>query len=135
MRAVLNVVNLSTPLGLLLARVGGARPERGPRDTWLAPGWRPRFPDARAFTVGSVVLTRHDAVWLRSRPALLRHEDVHVTQYAWLLGLPLLPLYLLAAGVSWVVAADHSSWNPFERLAGLQDGGYPEARVRRGRRG
>ena len=36
LRAVLNWVNLSTPLGLALARVGGAVPERHERGTWLA---------------------------------------------------------------------------------------------------
>jgi hypothetical protein len=133
-RTVVNWVNLSTPLGLLVAVLGGARPERGPRGTWLAGGHRWRFPVASAFTIGSVVLSRHDVTWLRDRPVLLRHEDRHVTQYAWVVGPVLLPLYVLAAGVSWAVAGDHASWNPFERLAGLDDGGYPPATTRRARR-
>ncbi len=134
MRSVVNWVNLSTPLGLLVAVLGGATPERNGRGTWLAGGHRWRVPVASAFTVGSVVISRHDHGWLRARPRLLQHEDRHVTQYAWLVGPVLLPLYAVAAAVSWVVAGDHSSWNPFERLAGLDDGGYPPATTRRTRR-
>ena len=133
-RTVANWVNLSTPLGLLVARVGGARVERADRGLHLAGGYRFGFPVAGAFTIGSVVLTRRDVGWLRDRPVLLRHEDRHVTQYAVLLGTPLLPLYVLAAGVSWLVARDHSSYNPFERLAGLDDGGYPSPSPRWRRR-
>jgi hypothetical protein len=131
---VLNWLNLSTPLGMAVAVLGGATLERDDRGRWLAGGHRWRFPVASAFTVGSVVLSRHDADWLRARPRLLRHEDRHVTQYAWLVGPVMVPLYVLAAGVSWVVTGDHSSWNPFERLAGLDDGGYPPATTRRARR-
>ena len=134
LRTVLNWLNLSTPLGLGLARLGGARPERHGRGTWLAGGYRWRFPVAGAFTVGSVVISTHDHAWLRARPVLLQHEDRHVTQSAWLVGPVMLPFYVVAAGVSWVVAGDHASWNPFERLAGLADGGYPPATTRRRRR-
>jgi hypothetical protein len=123
-RTVVNWLNLSTPLGLLVARMGGATLERRGRGTYLASGYRRRFPTAGAFTVGSVIVSRHDTRWLRERPLLLQHEDRHCTQYAFLLGTPLLPLYLLAVLVSYAVAGDHASYNPFERLAGLSDGGY-----------
>lgn len=129
-RTVLNWVNLSTPLGLLLAWTGRATVTPGGRGTRLATGYRYDFPVAGAFTVGSVVLTRHDLDWLAARPAMLRHEDRHVTQYAFLLGVAMLPLYVLGVAFSWVVAGDHSSYNPFERLAGLADGSYPEPRTR-----
>jgi hypothetical protein len=133
-RTALNWVNLSTPLGLLVARLGGATLTRRGRGTYLAAGYRPRFPVAGAFTIGSVITSRHDLDWLRERPVLLRHEDRHCTQYAWLLGVVMLPLYLLCVGLSYVVAGDHSSYNPFERLAGLTDGSYPPARSRFSRR-
>ncbi len=129
-RTVVNWINLSTPLGLLVARLGGATVVRRGRGTWLASGYRYRFPVAGAFTIGSVILSRHDAAWLRGRPALLRHEDRHCTQYAFLLGPVMLPLYWLAAAVSYLLAGDHASCNPFERLAGLADGGYREPRRR-----
>lgn len=133
-RTVVNWVNLSTPLGLLVAKAGGATIERRGRGTYLAGGYRWRFPVASAFTVGSVVTSTHDLDWLRARPVLLRHEDRHVTQYAWLVGPFMLVLYVLSAGFSWLVAGDHSSYNPFERLAGLDDGGYPPPRSRRTKR-
>ena len=133
LRSVVNWVNLSTPLGMLVARAGGATLERGPRGTWLAGGYRWSFPRAGAFTLGNVVTSTHDADWLRARPRLLAHEDRHCTQFALLVGPLMLVPYLVGVLVSWVVAGDHSSWNPLERLAGLDDGGYPPptTRVRR----
>ena len=129
-RAVVNLVNLSTSLGLLLARLGGCEVVRHERDTWLAGGYRWPFPRAGAFTIGCVVLSHRDVADLRARPALLRHEDRHCTQYAWCLGPVMLVPYTLSVLVSWVVAGDVSSANPFERLAGLADGDYPPARTR-----
>lgn len=124
LRTVVNWINLSTLLGLLVARLGGATVVRRGRGTWVASNYRYRFPVAGAFTVGSVILSRHDIDWLRGRPALLRHEDRHCTQYAFCLGPVMLPLYFLAVGVSYLLAGDHATYNPFERLAGLVDGGY-----------
>lgn len=134
LRTIVNWINLSTPLGLLVARASGARVESAGRGIHLATGYPHRFPVASAFTIGSVVLTAHDRDWLCARPALLRHEDRHATQYAWLVGPFMLVLYGLGAAVSWVLAGDHSSYNPLERLADLDDGGYPPPR-RRGRGG
>lgn len=85
---------------------------------------------ASAFTLGNVILTRHDRDWCAERPALLRHEDRHCTQYAFCLGPVMVLLYVFFAGVSWLLSGDHASYNPFERLANLADGGY----VRRGPR-
>ncbi|MGJ9421366.1 hypothetical protein [Aeromicrobium sp. CF3.5] len=123
-RTVINWINLSTPLGLLIAWLGGATVVRRGRGTWLAGDYRYRFPVAGAFTIGSVIVSRHDAAWLRARPALLRHEDRHCTQYALLLGPVMLPLYVLAVAVSYLLAGDPATRNPFERWAGLADGGY-----------
>jgi hypothetical protein len=132
-RTAVNWVNLSTPLGLLVARIGGTTLSPGGRGTVVATGYQYAFPVAGAFTVGSVILTRHDLGWLAERPAMLRHEDRHVTQYGLLLGVGMLPLYGLGVAFSWLVAGDHSSYNPFERLAGLADGSYPPPRTRAGR--
>lgn len=134
LRAVINWINLSTPLGLLVARVGGARMRRGERRTRIATGYRPAFPFAEAFTVGNVIISRGDEAWLAARPALLRHEERHCTQYAWCLGVGMLPLYGLAMVISWLLAGDRSSYNPFERLADLAEGGYPKRAVRWRRR-
>ncbi|MGH3448566.1 MAG: hypothetical protein ACRDP4_13180, partial [Nocardioidaceae bacterium] len=77
LRGVANLVNLATPLGLLVARAGRATVHRGPRDLRVATGYRLGFPVARAFTVGSVVISRHSADWLEARPDLMRHEESH----------------------------------------------------------
>jgi hypothetical protein len=134
LRTAVNWVNLSTPLGLAIARAGGASAEPMGRGTRLATGYRHAFPFAAAFTVGNVVISKHDVAYFASRPALLRHEDRHCTQYAFVLGVAMLPLYVVSAGVSWVLAGDHSSYNPFERLAGLADGSYPPPTSRLSRR-
>ncbi len=95
-RQVVNVVNLSTPLGLLVALAGRARLSRGPDGLLLARRFRLGVP-APAFTVGNVVLIRLDDEALTRRPGLLRHEARHATQYACCIGPVMLPLYGLAA--------------------------------------
>jgi hypothetical protein len=122
-RQVANWANLSTPLGLLVAWLGRARTAVGPDGLVLAHGYRLRVPSAPAFTVGNVVVTRVDDVLAR-RPRLLVHESRHATQYAVCLGPLLIPLYGLAALWSWLRAGDPATYNVFERLAGLEDGGY-----------
>ncbi len=134
-RTVVNWLNGSTLLGLLLARLGGATPVRRGRGTWVAGGYRWNFPRAGAFTLGSVILSTREVDDLVGRERLLEHEDRHCTQYAWCFGPLMLVPYVLGVATSWVLAGDHSSYNPFERLAGLADGGYPEPTRRTGLRG
>ena len=124
-RTAVNWVNLSTLLGLLVARIGGASLHRRGRGTYVCTGYRFGFPVANAFTIGSVIISKRDLDWMAARPLLLQHEDRHCTQYAFLIGPVMLPLYVLSVGFSYLLAGDHSSYNPFERLAGLADGGYP----------
>jgi hypothetical protein len=125
-RRVVNYLNLTTPAGLLISVVGGATRRPGPDGLVLAYGYRYRFPVARAFTVGNVVLSRHDSL----SDQLLLHESRHATQWAWCLGLPMLPLYLLSMLVSQAVCGNLGTYNAFERLANLEDGGYPRAPLR-----
>ncbi|QNN53827.1 hypothetical protein [Nocardioides mesophilus] len=134
LRQVLNGVNGSTALGLVVARAGRARLAPGPRHLLLATGYRLPLPVASAFTLGNVVLTRHDEDWLARRPLLLAHEERHTWQYAACLGLPMLPLYAVAAGWSLLRGSDPATHNAFERLAGLADGGYPLLSARERRR-
>jgi hypothetical protein len=122
-RQVVNYLNLSTPLGLLISVLGGARRTRGPQGLILAYGYRIGFPVAGAFTVGNVVLTKNDEGYLEGR--LLDHEARHATQYACCVGVVMLPLYLLAVVVSFVICGNQAAYNVFERLAGLEDGAYP----------
>jgi hypothetical protein len=130
-RRLANLLNLSTPLGLAVARAGGARRRPGPYGLVLAEGYRFRFPIAGAFTLGDVVVTAatFDAL-LRRHPRLLEHEERHSRQYALSLGLPYLPLYTLAMAWSVVRTGDRASGNVFERDAGLLAGGYLERPVR-----
>jgi hypothetical protein len=132
-KQAVNVLNGSTVLGVVVARLGGASLRSGPRGLVLGSGYRLPVPPAAAFTVGNVVTTRHESGWLEERPRLLAHEERHTWQYVACLGLPMLPLYLLAAGWSYLVGGDPAVHNAFERHAGLADGGYPtlSARVRR----
>ncbi|MGI8870401.1 MAG: hypothetical protein ACR2F6_16520 [Mycobacteriales bacterium] len=125
-REVANLVNGSTPIGYLIARIGRAHPVPGPRGLWIATGYRLPFPVAGAFTVGNVITTPHDADWLRARPELLTHEERHTWQYVVVAGPLYFPAYAL--GLLWSLArtGDPASANPFERAAGLADGGYAE---------
>ncbi len=104
------------------------------RGTYLATGYRFGFPVASAFTIGSVITSKHDLDYFVERPVLLQHEDRHCTQYAFVLGVVMLPFYFLCVGISYAIAGDHSSYNPFERLANLADGNYPPPRTRFSRR-
>lgn len=126
-RQVLNWANLSTPLGLIVARVGGARVRRGPSRSILADYYRWTFPVAGAFTVGDVIITRHDLDLLAARrPTLVQHELVHSTQWAYCLGLPFLPLYVGSMAWSWLRTGDRAARSFFERQAGLDLGGYKD---------
>jgi hypothetical protein len=126
LRQIANVLNGSTPLGLLLAASARTPVRRGPRGLLIATGYRWRLPFAGAFTVGNVVLFRVGPERALADPVLLRHEERHSTQYAWCLGVPFLPLYFVAAGWSLLRTGNPGSANLFERHAGLQAGGYPD---------
>ncbi len=124
LRRVWNMVNLSTPLGLLVAAATRTKVVRGPEGLILGFGYRPRLPKAGAFTVGNVVLFRAGIAEVAARPRLLAHESRHATQWAQCLGLPFLPAYLVAAGWSVLRSGHPALHNPFEVRAGLADGGY-----------
>jgi hypothetical protein len=126
LRQIANVLNGSTPLGLLLAGAARTPVRRGPRGLLIATGYRWRLPFAGAFTVGNVVLFRAGPERALADPVLLRHEEHHSSQYAWCLGAPFLALYFLAAGWSVLRTGNPGSANFFERQAGLQSGGYPD---------
>jgi hypothetical protein len=129
-RLVGNVLNLTTPLGLLIARIGGAQVRRGPRGLLLAEGYRLPFPVAGAFTVGSVITTGstfHQR--LRGLPRLLEHEERHSWQYLCCLGLPFYPVYVVMMGWSVLRTGNRAARNAFERHAGLAAGGYPDLPV------
>ncbi|WP_344115679.1 hypothetical protein [Kribbella alba] len=129
MKLVVNTLNLSTLAGVLVGLVGRARFSRGPRGLFYATGYKLRFPVAGAFTIGNLILTKHDRAYFDQQPILVKHEERHSWQYFCLIGLPMLPLYLLAAAWSWLRTGDPASRNLFERLASLKDGNYTERPV------
>jgi hypothetical protein len=126
LRLVGNVANLTTIIGLVLARAGGAELHARPRGIWLATGYRFGFPVASAFCVGNVVVSRHSLDDLLARPTLLLHEERHSWQYLLLGGPFYWPCYGIAMLWSLLRTGDRGSANPFEVAAGLTDGGYRE---------
>ncbi len=127
MRRVVNLVNLATPLGVLVAVAGGARLRRGPDGLVLAEHFRGKVPAPRApaVTIGNVVLLRMSAETALRAVGLLEHESRHATQYAFWLGpAGFVPAYLLASVWSWWHTGSFALRNPFETRAGLVEGGY-----------
>jgi hypothetical protein len=128
LRLALNLVNGSTLSGLAVARLGRARLARRQGGLLAGTGYGLPVPSAPAFTLGNVIITRRPSIDAESN--LFRHEARHATQYAWCGGLLMLPCYFAAAGASWLLSGDVGAWNPFERLAGLADGGYRDRPLR-----
>jgi hypothetical protein len=128
LRRALNLVNGSTLSGLAVARLGRARLARCQGGLLMGTGYGLPVPSAPAFTLGNVIITRRP--WIDQESDLFRHEARHATQYAWCGGLLMLPCYFAAGGVSWLLSGDVGAWNPFERLAGLADGGYRDRPLR-----
>ena len=129
-RQAVNLANGSTLAGLGVAAIGGARLARGADGLFIGTGYRLPVPPAPAFCLGNVIVTRLDALAPGSR--LLRHEARHATQFAWCGGVVMVPLYLVAAGVSWALTGDFGARNVFARLAGRADGGYTDKPLRPG---
>ena len=129
-RLAVNLANGSTLAGLLAAAAGRARLARAADGLLVGVRYRLPVPVAPAFTVGNVILARGDRAALAPGEALLAHEARHATQYAWCGGLAMLPLYFLAAGVSWGLTGDFGARNVFERRAGLAGGGYTDKPLR-----
>jgi hypothetical protein len=130
LRLALNAVNGSTLAGIAVAGVGGARLRKAGDGLLVGSGYRLPVPPAPAFCVGNVLVTRLDHAAFTARTRLFAHEARHATQYACCGGLPLLPLYGIAAAVSWALTGDFGSRNIFERRAGLADGGYTDQDLR-----
>ncbi len=137
-RQVVNLVILSTPLGLIVGLAGGGRLRRGPRGLVLAENYRSAFPGgtARAVTIGNVVLLRMSRAEAEALPGLIDHESRHATQYAcWVGPFGFLPAYFLACAWSWWHTGNVALRNIFEVRAGLADGGYVHDPQRSGPQG
>jgi hypothetical protein len=125
-RTVFTALNGTTAAGLLVALAGRATIRRGPGGVLVAEGYRLPVPPATCFTVGSVIMCRRSTEWLlhEDRAELFGHECKHAGQYA-VLGPLFWPAYWLACGYSWTTTGSWGARNLFERLAGLESGGYP----------
>jgi hypothetical protein len=128
LRAWINLANGSTLAGLGVAALGGARVARSADRLFTGTGYRLPVAPAPAFCLGNVIVTRRHV--LDPASALFRHEARHATQYACCGGLVMVPLYLAAAAVSWLLTGDTGCRNVFERRAGLTDGGYTDKPLR-----
>jgi hypothetical protein len=133
-RMAANLLNGSTAAGVLVAAAGRARLARAGDGLVVALGYRLPVPPAPAFCLGNVIVTRLDAEGVAGAGSLLTHEARHATQFACCGGVVILPLYFLAAGLSWLLTGDFSSRNIFEQRAGLAEGGYAERPLRPGLR-
>ena len=130
-RLVGNYANLSTIVGLAVAKLGRASIKRGPRGLYLGEGYRFKFPIAGAFTIGNVLTT--STTWdkmLSKYPDLIKHEEGHTWQYFYCLGLPYYIPYVIFMGWSVLRTGDRAARNFFERQAGLATGGYIDYPVR-----
>jgi hypothetical protein len=126
-----NFINLSTLVGLAVAKIGRAEITRGPRGLFLGEHYRLKFPIAGAFTIGNVITTTN--TWdqmMRRYPFLIKHEEVHSWQYFYCLGLPYYIPYVICMGWSVLRTGDRAAQNFFERQAGLTIGGYQDYPVR-----
>jgi hypothetical protein len=126
-----NFINLSTPIGLGVAKIGRATIQRGPRGLFLCEHYRFKFPIAGAFTIGNVITT--SSTWdkmVRHHPLLIKHEEGHTWQYLYCLGLPYYIPYAIFMGWSVLRTGDRAARNFFERQAGLASGGYIDYPVR-----
>ena len=130
LRQAVNLANLSTLAGLGAAVAGRAQIAHSVDGLIIATRYRLPVPPAPAFCLGNVVLTRDDDMVVGA--PVFRHEARHATQYAWCGGVAMVPLYLVAAAVSWGLTGDFGARNVFERLAGLADGGYSDKPLRPG---
>lgn len=129
-RNLANLVNLSTPLGLIAAAVGRGHIEVDrQRGLVIAEQVRLPFVTAGAMTIGDVVLvlkrTREDLV--ARHPDVLHHEEQHSWQWSYCLGLPFLPLYFAMMAWSTWRTGNRAWFNFFEQQAGLVTGGYLKA--------
>ena len=130
LRLAVNLLNGSTLAGTLVARAGGARLRPAGDGLLAGAGYRLPIPPPAAFCLGNVLVTRLSHAEFTGDTRLFRHEARHATQYACCGGLVMLPLYGIAAAVSWLLTGDTGARNVFEQRAGLADGGYSATDLR-----
>lgn len=131
LRSAGNLINLTTPLGMVIACLGRASVRRVDRGLFLAEHYRLPFPVAGAFTVGNVIVTGGEFEALERRhPRLLQHEEAHTWQYLFCGGIPYWLCYSACLAWSVLRTGDRAAANFFEVRAGLLEGGYTHRATR-----
>jgi len=131
-RHILNNLNLSTFLGLLISKIIGGTTIQLDNLIYINYGRKGKYSKAWAITIGDVILAkkdRHCDKCKSGKPhdlsnAILRHELKHSEQFAKFGGVIFLALYSFASIKSFIIYRNHWQGNIYEIQAGLKDGGY-----------
>ena len=131
-RHILNNINLSTFLGLLISKIIGGKTVKLNNGMYMNYGRKGKYSKSWAITIGDVILTKQDKNCKFCKlgklhelsTATLRHELKHSEQFAKFGGVIFLALYLLESIKSFIIYRNYWQGNIFEIQAGLKDGGY-----------
>jgi hypothetical protein len=118
-RHVLNNLNLSTFLGLLISKIIGGTTIQLDNLMYINYGRKGKYQKAGAITIGDVILAKK-----RLSNSVIKHEEVHAQQFAKFGGLVFLALYLFASIKSFIIYKNVWQGNRYEIQAGLEDGEY-----------
>ena len=131
-RHLINKLNLSTFLGLFLAKIFGGTTIQKENGIYLNYGRTGKYQKATIIAIGDVLLVKRDThckMCQQGNPydlsdSLLRHELKHSEQYAKFGGIFFILLYSIACLKSYIIYRNMWEGNIFEIQANLQDGGY-----------
>jgi hypothetical protein len=131
-RHILNNLNLSTFLGLLISKIIGGTTIQSENGIYINYGRKGKYNKAWAITIGDVILAKQDKNCRQCKlgnphnlsSAILRHELIHSEQFAKFGGVIFLALYSFASIKSFIIYRNHWQGNIYEIQAGLSDGGY-----------
>jgi hypothetical protein len=118
-RHVLNNLNLSTFLGLLISKIIGGTTIQLDNLMYINYGRKGKYQKAGAITIGDVILAKK-----RLSNSVIKHEVIHAQQFAKFGGLVFLVLYLFASIKSFIIYKNVWQGNRYEIQAGLEDGEY-----------
>ena len=118
-RHVLNNLNLSTFLGLLISKIIGGTTIQLDNLMYINYGRKGKYQKAGAITIGDVILAKK-----RLSNSVIKHEVIHAEQFAKFGGLVFLALYLFASIKSFIIYKNVWQGNIYEIQAGLEDGEY-----------
>lgn len=118
-RHILNNLNLSTFLGLLISKIIGGTTIQLDNLMYINYGRKGKYQKAGAITIGDVILAKK-----RLSNSVIKHEVIHAEQFAKYWGIPFLALYSLSSIKSFIIYRNVWQGNRFEIQAGLEDGEY-----------